>query len=85
MDYLIGILIGILCGAVPFIFGWFTHHKVLGIIGSIITVVSGPFFVLINKSPFIAIGVAAIVTIFNFAKHRNNNKHHEDEEDEDIH
>lgn len=85
-DHLIGLLIGILCGAVPFLFGLFTKHKILGIVGASITAISGPVFVLLQKSPFTAIGVAAIFTIFNFATHRNKNApHHEDDDDEHRH
>lgn len=81
-DYLIGLLIGILCGAIPLLFGIFTSHKLLGIIGASVSVIAGPIFVLLEKSPFTAIGVAAIFTIFNFATHRNKNKpHHDDDED----
>ena len=83
MDYLVGLLIGILCGAVPIIFGWFTKHKILGIVGCAVTIISGPLFVLLNKSPFTAIGIAAIFTIFNFATHRNKTKEHHDSDEDD--
>lgn len=82
MDYFVGILIGILCGAIPFIFGWITKNKILGTVGCFVTVISGPLFVLLNKSPFTAIGVAAIFTIFNFATHRNKNKDHANKDDD---
>ena len=81
MDYLVGTLIGVLCGAIPFIFGWLTKHKILGIVGCTVTVLSGPLFVLFDKSPFTAIGVAAIFTIFNFATHRNKTKENNDDDE----
>ena len=82
MDYLVGLIIGVLCGAIPLLLGWFTKHKILGVVGCALTVLSGPLFVLLGKSPFTAIGVAAIFSIFNFAMHRNKSKeHHDDESD----
>ena len=82
MDYLVGLLIGVLCGAIPFIFGWFAKHKILGFIGGAAAVLSGPLFVLIGKSPFTAIGIAAIFSIFIFAKLRSINKNHNEDDDE---
>ena len=79
LDVFIGIFIGALCGVIPLVYGMLTQHRALAIVAVVSTVISGVVFVLLNKPPFTAIGIAIIFLVFIFAK--NKNKHSEDEED----
>ena len=83
MEHLIGFAIGTLCGVVPLIFGLYTKHKILGVVGISVTALSGVLFVLFEKSPFTAIGVAAVFSIFNFASHKKKNQPEEEDEHSD--
>ena len=81
--YISGLLIGMLCGLVPLLFCLISRHKALGIVGGSMTAVSGVIFVLLDKSPFTAIAIAAIFSIFNIAR-CNKGKYRQDDADEDI-
>lgn len=78
LDVFIGIFVGALCGVIPLVYGLLTRHKILAIVAVFTTVISGVVFVLLNKPPFTAIGIAIIFLVFIFAK--NKNKHAVDEE-----
>ena len=82
LDVFIGIFIGALCGVIPFVYGWLTHHKALAIVAVVATVISGVIFVLLNKPPFTAIGVAIIFLVFIFAKNKNNHSENEENHEE---
>ena len=83
VDYLIGFLIAALCGVIPLFFGLITKHKVLGIVGMSVTALSGLLFVLLEKSAFTAIGIAAVFAIFTFASHKKKKLDKYEEEDEE--
>jgi len=80
-DIIIGFLIGVLCGSVPLLFGLLTKHKILGIIGISASALSGILFAILEKSPFTAIGIALVFSIFNFASHKKKNQNHNDEDE----
>lgn len=85
MEYILGFFVGVLCGIVPVVIGFLTKHKWVGIIGAGVTVLSSLIFVLLDKSPFTAIGVALVVLIIIFTKNKNKHKeHHDDRDDHDI-
>jgi len=84
MQFLVGFLIGALCGAIPLLLGLLTNHKVLGIVGISVSALSGIVFVLLDKSAFIAIGIAAVFAIFTFASHKKKNQIHDDDEHHDF-
>ncbi len=85
MDHFVGFLIGTLCGAVPLIFGLLTKHKAIGFVGIAVSALSGVIFVLLEKSPFTAIGIAAVFAIFIFASNKKKNqKHDTDDEDQEF-
>ena len=83
VDYLIGFLIAALCGVIPLFFGLITKQKVLGIVGISVTALSGLLFVLLEKSAFTAIGVAAVFAIFAFASYKKKSQPSHNEEEED--
>lgn len=83
MDILLGFFVGALCGVVPLFFGILTKHNILGIAGIISSAVSGVIFVLIDKSPFTAIGISIVYAIIIFAKNKNKDSSH-DHDDHDI-
>ncbi len=78
-DVFLGIFIGALCGVIPFVYGLISHHNALAIVAIVATIISGVIFVIFDKPPFTAIGVAIIFLVFLFAK--NKNKHYKDNED----
>lgn len=85
MDYFVGFFVGLLCGVIPLTVGLLTKHKILGIVGMAVTVVSSFIFVLLDKPPFTAIGVALVFLIVIFTKNKNKNKDsHLEEDDHDI-
>ncbi len=84
MDFVIGFLIGVLCGAVPLLFGIFTKHKIIGIVGISVTALSGLLFALLDKSPFTSIGIAAVFAIFIFARNKKKNQEHYDDEHQEL-
>ena len=82
MDYVVGFFVGLLCGLVPLAIGLLTKHKVLAISGVAVTVVSSLIFVLLDKSPFTAIGVALVFVIVIFTKNKNKNRDDSLEQDD---
>ena len=83
MEYILGFFVGALCGVAPIVIGFLTKHKWIGIIGAVVTVLSSLIFVLLDKSPFTAIGIALVVLIIIFKKNKNKD-HHDDRDDHDI-
>ncbi len=86
--YLLGFFVGFLCGIIPLVFGLLTKQKLFAIIGLAASSLSGVLFIILNKSPFTAIGVAILFIISNFAIQKRNSKHHHydeytDDPDED--
>lgn len=78
--YLLGFFVGFLCGIIPLVFGLLTKQKLFAIIGLSVSSISGILFVILNKSPFTAIGVSVLFIISNFAIQKRNAKHHDDDE-----
>ena len=82
MEYILGFFVGVLCGIAPVVVGILAKHKWTGIIGAGVTVLSSLIFVLLDKPPFTAIGVAIVVLIIIFTKSKNKNKENHDERDD---
>ncbi len=84
MDILIGLIIGVLCGIVPLIFGLIIKNNILGIAGLISSAISGIVFAILDKSPFTAIGISIVFIVFLFANYKKKNSHHDDYEHEEF-
>lgn len=82
MRFVLGFFIGVLCGIIPLCYGLLTKAKFWGILGVIVTSISGILFELIGKSPFTAVGVAIAFVVSIFAKLRHDNAHNELDDDD---
>ncbi len=83
MKILIGFFVGLLCGIVPLIFGILSKSHIFGIVGIVVTALTGIIFSLLDKSPFTAIGIAIVFVIVLFARNKRRNAQH-DQDDNDI-
>ena len=74
---IVGLFVGLLCGAVPFFIGFLLKSRLIGIAGSIVSTLSGGLFNALDKPPFTSLFVAAIFVVIIVAVHKrklNKNK-----------
>ena len=83
---ILGFFVGILCGLIPFIYGFIKTNRKLAIIAIVSTALSGMLFSLLEKSPFSAFVVAILFVVIIIAsnKHRARHNHDEEEDENDI-
>lgn len=67
---IIGLFVGLLCGAVPFFIGFLLRCRLIGIVGSIVSILSGGLFNALDKPPFTALFVAAIFVVIIVSVHK---------------
>lgn len=81
----IGFFVGVLCGIVPLIFGFLKNHKILGIVGIVLSAGAGALFNALEKSPFSAfiVSVLFIVIIIASNKSKKNREDHFEEDSYD--
>ena len=80
----LGFFVGLLCGLIPFFYGFLKKYRKIAILGISITALSGVLFSVLEKSPFssVVVGVLFILMII-INERRNSLKNHDDEEDDD--
>ena len=81
----IGFFVGVLCGIVPLIFVFLKNHKILGIVGIVLSAGAGALFNALEKSPFSAfiVSVLFIVIIIASNKSKKNREDHFEEDSYD--
>ncbi len=78
----LGFFVGVLCAMVPLIFGLLTKHKMLAIVGAVVTALSGVLFSALDKPPFTAIGIAVLFVVIIFGSIKKKNHKENDDEDD---
>ena len=70
---IIGLLVGLVCGIVPFCIGFLLKNRPGGIIGGVVSLSSGVLFSTLDKPPFTALFVAALFVLI-IAHHKRVSK-----------
>ena len=83
-DFFFGLLIGLLCGLLPLIFGFLFKNHVIGVIGIVASALMGALFSVLHRSPFTAVGVAIIFVVILLVKNKNKQKQHETDDDDEM-
>lgn len=80
---LLGFFVGLLCGLVPLIYGILTNNRTIGIVGTVVTALSGILFSLLDKSPFTAMVVSVLFVLIIIAN-KKRQSHSTDDDESDM-
>ncbi len=79
---ILGFFVGILCGLVPFIYGFIKANRKLAAVSIILTALSGLLFSVLDKSPFSAFVVAIMFVVINIASNKRKSLHNQDDNED---
>ena len=80
----LGFFVGLLCGLIPFIYGFLKKFRKIAIVGILVTALSGVLFAIVDKSPFSSVVVAVLfIFIIILNERKNSHKNLDDEEDDE--
>lgn len=79
----LGFFVGLLCGLIPFFYGFLKKYRKIAIIGIVVTALAGILFSVLEKSPFSSVVVAVLFIFIIIINERKNSHKNFDDEDED--
>ena len=83
----LGFFVGLLCGLIPFFYGFLKKFRKIAILGISVTVLSGILFSVLEKSPFSSVVVAVLfifIIIINERKKAHNLLDDEDDDEDEY-